>query len=344
MPFKVPALSRLLIMSFAHSAPQKAQGLRSTVSNLWRSNIIVIYLIMSVGASFYSSVKEKTFLSFVDVDGFTSQVSYINLVLESGNTLFDLEPLLWIHAIRAYIANTFVWIESVFGIGFSSFLILMLFIPTLKLFADLRRGYFVFVIPVAAVILSPRAALAMIAVAYLVVFILNGRAAFYLTVSLVLANLSSGTVLNNLIISSILGRNHHPKSVGIYLYSIILGISLFISAGEKYEGFVEQRAGYIGTVTGASGIEAIISRSTIFVSFQEGDYARLIAYLGLALIAFLLLFVAIRLREYRGYAVIMLSAIPSLLTEGLGFISLVVPILLFLAGQPLPMRPGNPDD
>lgn len=319
--------------------PRPQSGARAFVSNLWRSNIIIIYLILSIACSYYASAEERTFLSLASIDGFTVQVTYVTLLLDSGNSLFDLEPLLWIHALRAGVANSFVAVEENIGIGFSAFLILMLFVPILRLFAGLRGGFLVFAIPLAAIVLSPRALLAMVAVAYLVVFIINGRAAFFLTLSFVFANLSSGTVLNNLIITALLARNHRPKSVGLYIYAILLSVSLFISAGEKYVGFVEQRAGYIGTVSGVSGIEAIISRSTIIVSLQEGDYIRFGAYLGLALLALLLLFFSARKREYRGYTVILLSALPSVLAEGLGFISLFVPVLLLMAGQQLPLRP-----
>lgn len=308
------------------------------VSDLWRSNIIIVYLAMALLCSFYASANDKTFLSLTDLDGFTVQVTYIELVLESGNNLFDLEPLLWIHALRALVANIFVWVEESIGIGFSFFLILLLFVPVLRLFANLRWGFFVFAIPFAAAILSPRAALTMIAVAYLVAFIINGNAKL-LPVSFLFANLSSGTVLNNLIISVLLGRNYHPRSTALYVYIVSLAISMFISFTDKYEGFAEQRDGYTATAAGATGIWAIISRSTIIVSLQEGDYARFFAYLAFGAVALFLLFVSLRLREYRGYTVILLSAFPSLLVEGLGVVSLVVPVLLLLAGQPLRFRP-----
>lgn|GEM_PF-4009375 len=322
--------------------PQPNTG--SWVSGIWRTNIIAIYLILAAACSYYAAVEQKTFLSASDVDGFTVQVNYVNLVLDLGNSLFDLEALLWVHAARAIVANTFVAIEDILGVGLSFFIILLLFVPALKLFANLRGGVLVFAIPLAAVIFSPRAALSMIAVAYLVVYIIEGKPLFYLTVSFILSNLSSGTVFNSLIIAVLLARNHHPKSVALYLYSGFLALSLYISASDKLEGFAEQREGYISTVQGVDGIEAIISRSTIIVSLQEGDYIRFGAYLGLALIALTLLFVAFRYRQYRGYVVILLSAIPSALVEGLGFISLIVPVLLLMAGQPLKFRPDRPND
>lgn len=322
--------------------PQSNTG--SWVSGIWRTNIIAIYLILAAACSYYAAVEQKTFLSVGEIDGFTAQVNYVNLMFYLGNGLFDLEPLLWIHAARALVANTFVAIEDAFGVGFSFFLILLLFVPVLKVFAELRGGFLVFAIPLTAVIFSPRATLAMVAVAYLVVYILKGKPLFYLTISLILSNLSSGTVFNSLIIAALLARNHRPKSAGLFLYSVFLVISLVVSVSDKLVGFTEQRQGYTATVQGVGGVGAIISRSTIVVAFQEGDFVRFGAYLGLALIALTLLFVAFRYRQYRGYVVILLSAIPSALVEGLGLISLIVPVLLLMAGQPLKFRPDRPND
>lgn len=309
------------------------------VSQIWRSNIIACYIIIALACSVYAQSNGHTFLSEDALDGFTIQVNYIWNYFAGNNSIVELEPLLWIHVIRAAIAYVFVTIEDAFGTGTLAFVILLLYLPVVKQFASTRRGFLVFFIPLTALIFSPRTILVIISVAYTVMFILRGRPYLYLIVSFMLCNLSSGAVLNNLIITLTVARNHRPKSVGMYLYAASLAVSLLISVSDKYEGFTEQRAGYSSTVYGASGVAAIISRSTIFVSLQEGNLARSAAYIGLAVLALLLLFVSIKMRRYRGYAAILLSAIPSVFLEGLGFVSLLVPVLLLMAGRPLPWRP-----
>lgn len=308
------------------------------VSQIWRTNIIAGYLILAAVCSGYAQSRQQTFLSPDTLDGFTVQVNYIWNYFAGRNSILDLDPLLWIHVIRALIAYVFVTIEDTLGIGMSTFVMLILYVPVINQFSKTNRGFLAFAIPFSTLVFSPRTTLVIISVSYLVMFILKGKSYLYLTFSLIFSSLSSGAVLNNLIISVILARNHRPRSVGLYVYSAALMVSLFVSLADKYEGFTEQRAGYSSTVYGASGIGAIISRSTIFVSIQEGNLARSAAYIGLAVLAMLLLFVSIRVRQYRGYAAILLSAIPSVFLEGLGFVSLLVPVLLLMAGRPLPWR------
>ncbi len=149
--------------------------------------------------------------------------------------------------------------------------------------------------------------------------------------------------MNSLFISATVARNYRKDSLSLYVYITSLIASFVISALDKYQGFSEERAGYDSTVYGASGFTAILSRSTIFVSFVDGNYARVLLYVTIAAVALGLMIFAIKNRNYRGYVMIMLSVIPSLIFEGLGFMSLLVPILLFLAGEKLPWRPEKPE-
>ncbi|MBN2974408.1 hypothetical protein JW805_20930 [Roseomonas aeriglobus] len=311
----------------------------STIARMWRTNIFASYLILSVACAIYAQSIGRTFLSNDLLDGFTIQVTYIWNYFSGGNSIFKLEPLLWIHSARALIAYIFVSVEDIFGVGSTSFLILLMYLPIVKEFANAKRGFFVFALPLSILVFSPRTALVIVSVAYLLMFIFRGKAYLYLLPSLFLSTLSSGVVLSNLIITLLLVRNYRRRSFALYLYASTLAISLLISVGDKYIGFNEQRAGYNSTVYGASGISAIISRSTIFVSLQEGNFVRFFAYIALAVLAMLLLFVSIRMRRYRGYAAILLAAVPSVFLEGLGFVSLLVPVLLLMAGRPLPWRP-----
>lgn len=321
----------------------RASTLSSRVSDLWRANILAFYFFLAVAASAYAAKNGGRFISLDDIDGFSAQVIYIWNYFEGGNSLFDLDPLLMIHAARALIAYIFTVVEDNVGIGASTFILLMLAVPILRVFADLPRGFLVFAIPIAGMVFSGRAVLSMISVAYMVIVIIRKRGVILLFLSLFFSTLSSGVALNNLIIAMTVGRYHMRRSVSVMLYSAGLLVTLFISATDKYEGFSEQRAGYDATTYSTSQIGAVISRSTIYVSYMEGEYVRAFAYIGLALIALALLLAAMILPRYRGYAAILLAAIPSVLLEGLGFVSLVIPVLLMLAGKQLPLFPDKPE-
>lgn len=303
------------------------------------SLVFVGYITCCIIAIAFAHVTERQFLGDIEIDGYTNQVVYIWNYFDIGGSLLDLEPIYWIHSVRAIIAYFFTSIEDIGGGGLVAAVLMVLAYPIAKVFFWLRRGYLILALPLISMAISERAFLVIIAVGYILSFIRGGNTFYFLFVSFILSNLSSGSVMNNLIISSTLARNHRPYSLGLYIYIALQTISLIISAQDKYLGFSEQRSGYNATVYGASGIEAIISRSTIFVSLLDGNYLRFAAYSSLGVIAAGLMLFALRSKQYRGYVLILVSVIPALIFEGLGFLSLLVPMLLFLAGEPMPWRP-----
>ncbi|WOK35099.1 hypothetical protein [Sphingomonas sp. C3-2] len=311
---------------------------KAAASNLWRFNTILLYLLVSFFVILYSRDHGQTFLLNSKQDGFTSQVNYIWNYVDGDNSIFQLDPLLWIHALRALIAYVFVSIEDAGGNAAVYFTILAMTLPILNVFSRFKRGFIVVLLPISMAALSPRTILVIISVAYLIIYMRAKSGIGHLIVSFVFTNLSSGVVMNNLLISSTVIRNH-KKSISLNVYIALLFISLTISVSDKYSGFIEQRAGYDSAVYGATGFWAILSRSTIYTSAINADYARLFVYIALASLAVAMLFFTLRSRQYRGYFAIMLSAIPSLAFEGLGFVSLLVPILLLLAGARLPWHP-----
>lgn len=332
-------------MTGAVALPSRAGGLgaRSSASagRIQHSLVIFGYLAFCSVAVAFAHLQDRTFLGDVATDGYTSQVLYIWNYLDGRNSLFDLEPILWIHALRALVAYMFVSVEDFGGSGLVAVVLMGLTLPILNLFAWLKRGWLILSLPLVSMIVSERAFLVIVAVAYMLIFIRGGSATFFLTMSFVMSNLSSGSVMNNLIISSTVARNYRPNSVVLYIYIAAQTGSLLISALDKYRGFSEQRSGYDATVYGVTGLEAILSRSTIFVSLMEGNLIRFLSYIGLGLIAAGLLAFALKSKQYRGYVLILVSVVPSLIFEGLGFMSLLVPILLFLAGEHLPWRPDE---
>ena len=310
-------------------------------SPLATSTFKIIILIAFVVDCLYAQKYDKFFLGDIRSDGFTFQVNYIRSYFELGGKFSDLEPLLWLHTIRMVVAEIFVVAEDLGGPFLATALICGLSLPLIRLFDETKRPYIYLAIPLVIAILSSRSSLVALSVAYQMLFIKTKPRPIYLIISFVLANLSSGAVLNNLVISLIITTRYQKQSISLYFYIIFLSVSLYISGTDKYEGFSAGSAGYDSTVYGLTGYWAILSRSTIFVSFINQNYQRVIAYSILVALSGFVLFVSLRLTRYRGYSVVFLSALPSFLLEGLGVVSLIVPLLMFAAGLPLPMHPSR---
>lgn len=300
-----------------------------------------VIFIAFVADCLYAQKYEKLFLGDIQSDGFTFQVNYIRSYFELGGRFSDLEPLLWLHTIRMVVAEVFVFSEELGGPFLATTLICILSTPLIKLFELTKRPYMYLLIPIVVATLSSRSSLVALSVAYQVIFIKGKPRSIYLIISFALANLSSGAVLNNLVISLVISTIYRKNSISLYLYIIALSVSLYISGTDKYEGFSLGSAGYDSTVYGLTGYWGILSRSTIFVSLINQNYERVVAYAILVIISVLVLVTSLRLERFRGYSVVFFSALPSFLLEGLGVVSLIVPLLLFAAGLPLPMRPSR---
>lgn len=287
----------------------------------------------------------KTYLSLDDdntTDGYASQVAFIMNLLASGGDLSELGPLAWIHVLRTAIAVFFQGIESIGGPALVTAVMLALIWPILSLLKGSKREYLYLLLPIAMLALSYRAALVFVSVGYLMLFLTQRRSRLYLVLSFLFANLSFGAVMSVFLIAVLLGRAYRPKSWAMRLYVVALVVSLVISAIDKYVGFLGAEAGYDATVEGVTGIGAILSRGTLFVSLLTGNYLRGFVYLVLFAAAAWGLVYGSRRRALMGYVVVFATAIPAFLTEGLGVVSLLVPVVMFMAGVPLPRRPLPP--
>lgn len=274
----------------------------------------------------------------IGADGYASQVAFIRELVDGGGNLFDVEPLYWIQGLRTAIAVAFEVISSIGGPGLTAAVILCALAPLFDLFQTSKRPYLLLLLPFTLIALSYRAVLVYVAIGYLFLYILKRPSSVYLALSFLLANLSSGGVLSALLIAFLIGRAYRKRSLALRVYMISLFLSLGISAWDKYLGFVNQDTGYDATVQGATGLAALLSRSTIFVSFLNGDYLRGVVYVGLLLVALYAFFSAVKSSRYKGYAVVFLTTVPTFMLEGLGVISLLVPVLMFFAGVPLALR------
>ncbi|MES2755180.1 MAG: hypothetical protein V4659_10985 [Pseudomonadota bacterium] len=299
----------------------------------------ITYCLVFLAAILLNIYNDKRFLGDIQTDGFTFQVNYISNYFSGGGKLFDLEPLLWIHSLRTVITEFFLYFEELGGPGLATFVILLLYVPVIRMFRHAKWPNVAVILPLTVVLLSYRSSLVILSLAYLMMFVIDRRSWPFLVVSFLFANLSSGAVLNSVIIALTIGRTYRRNSVALYVYIGLLLVSFYISATDKYSGFSQGLSGYDATVYGVDGVTAILSRNTIFVSLLNGDYERAIVYSLIVMVALVTLVVSLRDPKYRGYGVIFLSAVPSFLLEGLGVVSLIVPFLLFLANLKLPLRP-----
>jgi hypothetical protein len=301
-----------------------------------------LVLVASLLSLIYCWNLDKSFVSLdadaIVSDGYASQVYYILGLIDAGGSILDADPLYWIHGIRTIVALVFSEVYSVGGALLTVALLLACIWPIFELFNTGSRSALVLVLPLAMTILSYRAVLVFVAIGYLLLYIVRRRSSVYLVLSFVFANLSSGAVLSAMLITFLLSKKYHRATPALLLFALFLMFSLGVSFADKYTGFIAQEAGYDSTIQGATGFLALLSRSTIFISIMNGDYVRAFAYIGLFFGAFYALVYASLKKQFKGYALIFISTIPAFFLEGLGVISLVVPVLMFLAGVPLPSK------
>jgi hypothetical protein len=309
---------------------------RRPVSRAWAAVIFMVPLL-------FGWSRDKAFVSLdedaIRSDGYASQVAFIRALIEGGGNLLDVDPLYWIHGVRTLLALGF---EAVHGSGgplLTAAVMLACVWPLLALFDGAPRRALSLLLPLTAVALSYRAVLVQVAIGYLLLYILRRCSPVYLLLAFLFANLSSGAVLSAVLIALLLAVGYRRMTPSMVIFVAGLVLSLGVSVADKYAGFMAREAGYDATVEGATGIVALLSRSTIFVSVMEGDYLRALTYTGMFAGALYALLYAAKRRRYAGYAAIFVCTIPAFLLEGLGVISLVVPVLMFLAGVPLPRTP-----
>lgn len=287
----------------------------------------------------YLCIKEqKTLLDNIDIDGFTYQILYIRGLVDIGINISNLEPLLIVHYFRFLVAYPIDYIDHSNYNFLTPIVILLIIEPLIKIFKTRQGKYFFLLLIVLPIFMSYRNILVIAGIGYLVYYIKINKNPAYLLFSALLVNLSSGSVLVAIVCSLIFCRVYRVMDLRIIFYTIFLSISLLISLTDKYMGFSLGESGYAATEYGATGIFAIITRSTIYVSVITGNYFRAAIYFLVGVSALFSIIFASRHAHYRGYAVIFIASLPVFLVEGLGVIALIIPILLFLSADKLPFR------
>jgi len=309
---------------------------RKRVPRAWAGAMFVVALV-------FGWSRDKAFVSLdedaISTDGYASQVAFIRALVEGGGNLLEVDPLYWIHGVRTLLALGFEAAHANGGALATAAVVLACIWPILALFDGAPRRALALLLPLTAMALSYRAVLVLVAIGYVLLYVVRRRSAVYLLLAFVFANLSSGAVLSGLLIALLLAAGYRRMTPSMLIFVAGMVLSLGVSVADKYAGFMAKEEGYNATVEGATGLVALLSRSTIFVSVMEGDYLRALIYAGMFVGALYALVYAARRRRYGGYAAIFICTVPAFLLEGLGVISLVVPVLMFLAGAPLPRKP-----
>lgn len=270
------------------------------------------------------------------IDGYTSQILYVREIFEFGGNILDQSPLIWIHLIRSSLFYCFDFLNYIGGSGLVAFGVVLFFIPIMRLFLCARFSYFSILLPVLIALISYRAVFVALSVGYVFLYFLCARRTIYLIFSFVFLNLSSASVLIGILIVCFYAFRFSVWSwrLGIFLISLL--VSFMVSLQDKIVGFISASAGYQPTVQiEGSGLLGVLTRSTIFTSFYEGDYIRGGIYLALLCAALLIILSSLCVRELRGYGFLFFASLPVFFLEGLGVVALIVPIFMFFCQVPL---------
>jgi len=268
-------------------------------------------------------------------DGYADQLEYVKDVIAEGQ-LLEQPLLVWVHVARTVPASFFSFLYELGGAALVSIGMAAFFFPLLKLFEGSRYPIFAALLPFIMIVFSYRAALVALSIGYLMLFFLVRPKRWYLLVLFIFSNLSSGSVLTCIFMAFFMWRRTRVRSYSLGLCLAFLSISLCISLQHKIGGFIAGDAGYETMISGVDGFWALFTRGTIVVSFLDGDYARVLGYSTFLMSVLLVLIYAFIKRGLRPYVFIIAIALPSFLLEGLGVVTLLVPVLILLSQRELP--------
>ncbi|MBN8704200.1 MAG: hypothetical protein J0M08_14160 [Bacteroidetes bacterium] len=275
---------------------------------------IVIFIIVA-------DVLKITMFSGDMDDGFFSQVIYVSDNFANGSAY---SPLFLIHVLRLLIVAPF-FISYLLGLPpfFDALFFILYLIPLLacqnKVFRNL--GLIAIFLPLA---FSYRTVLGMLSIIYLYYCLFYQTKRYYLIgFSALLANLSSGIVLGWLlaVISSIFYiKSFYPK------FFVVISFMMF-----GFLGSLLHKIEYMISEQGASQNGSVIERSTIYVSFYNGQNFRFSLYVFLIFILFFIVVAPLYSKNFRARnAFFFASSIPLIFFEGVGLISYFLCFLLVI--------------
>ncbi len=301
------------------------------ISEILHQTWVAFFSLLTLGYCWYVDKKFVVLEGGSIDDGYASQVNYVIELLNDGDFL-SAEPLYWMHGFRTVIALFFNVVYDFGGAALTAFVMMVFVLPVIAIFKNANYRSLSLLLILFVSLISYRAVLVFVGIGYIFLYAMHGGSKWYLFFGFLFANLSSGAVLTSVLISIFFIAKYKCKTISLYFFISILMASLIISLIDKYLGFSDQGIGYEPVLENVNGVFGAISRSTIFVSFIDGNFIRLFGYLFILLSVVAAFIYSIFKNRYSEYRVILLLSAPAFLLEGLGVISIIVPILMFIAG------------
>jgi len=301
----------------------------------WRV-VLALTVVLMVGVSVY-----RRFLPLADSgeDGFQAQIVNVLLLLSDGSFLdaSAKEPLVWVHLIRLISVSPFLLAEAAVGTIGSLVLLLLLLVPLVRYPDEKGISPLVLFPLVLPLMLSGRSVLVAAGIGYLLIFLLRPSAsAWTLWLGALFANLSSASVIASILLLIFLRNEkkipHGHKKQQMFVLAIML-LSFAASVFDKMDGFARADVGYAAHAFSTNNIVMmVLSRSTLMVSFFEGNYPRAFAYLAIALLFLGKLIAQLSKSKSRTGLRLMLCCLPGIFMEGSGVWALFFPLLWMIAG------------
>ncbi|MBX3625492.1 MAG: hypothetical protein KF892_10800 [Rhizobacter sp.] len=298
--------------------------------------LIAVLVVLVAGLFVYEG-----FLPPVDAseDGFQAQLLYVGSLLSDGELFSGAEDssLVWVHLARLFAVSPFVSIELALGSAGSLVLLLLLLLPLVRYPVEDKWSPMQLVPLMLPLLVSGRSVLVSVGVAYVLIYLLRrDSGAWNLWLGLGFANLSSASVMTSLLLLVFVNSEKTSK-LGARLHwaaaLFVLGLSFLASLIDKYQGFQVGSAGYEAhAFTSESLVLSIVSRSTLLVSFVEGQYMRFIVYLVIAAYLGFKLVSLLRDKEAQKGRHVLLCCFPGVLMEGLGVLALFFPLVWLMSG------------
>ncbi len=265
-------------------------------------------------------LKVEIFSGDVNLDGFYNQINYASKILDLQ---YDLNPLFVIHVVRLISIFPFY---IIYKLQLPEVLNAVVYLVYLIPFFWCKKyvGQICLVIfMLMPIVFSYRSTLAMCSLGYLYLILKSERQHYFmLLASAVLANLSSGTVLSW---GCVVGVNIYgiSKKYPLILFVIVpLALGLIGSIIHKWE--------YMFSFIGQSKHGGAIERSTLFVSYHHSQNFRFVFYLVLFSLAYIISIFNLLVVKNRKEFFFFVWAIPAMMFEGVGAISFLFAILIYL--------------
>lgn len=297
-------------------------------------------IVVAIATLIIGVVTNYHFLPGADVDdGFSAQIRYVFGLFQADNVFGELQEnwLLLVHVIRVFAVIPFVYLEIWIGPVASLTLLLFLLLPLARVLGSRNQNLFALAPVFLPLFVSGRSVLVAIGVGYIIFYLHENRSHLKLWLGVLFVNLSSASVFISLLLlifwKSKCNFNNISMSWSRLAAIVVLLGSFAVSMLDKILGFQSGDVGYEGYGVDSDNIFLVIlSRSTLFFSFFEGQYLRVAAYGSIG--AILLFKLIVLIFDHRSPIArrMVLCCLPGIFVEGLGVLAMVFPLTWLLTG------------